>query len=488
MNSNHICISENLFQQLCCYHASPESVPSIDHIVQLSFNNLIHSNHDESIENDSTIIDSRNIDSRNLNPYSNKFSNNSNLNKEHINPIQKNLIHPFVFIYSLSKLYPSLNRKKFLKQLIDALQKIEKVSDENCKNISYLNYIDELYEIYSEELMIKSQSNRFGFRIYHTKIDTSQFTSFNEFKLIYPNAICLNVEALEIKDETDSTRHNNEEIELNKNDENIKKNKLTVNQQSDSWREMNLNDLKNNNVFIPLICRAGEQFRNVGLSIWEAQYMLLECLNLIPILHTMENSDNLFGDPNKKIKLLELGSGAGLTGVFIKNYPEIMSHFDQVILSDYQDIILQNLNYNIKLNNNYNEIDNKNKIEIHQRNDLIQSLMLDWTNYDKSTLNNYNFDLILGSDIVYDINFIEPLGNLINDLFDINSNLVCYFYITKRRESTFEYFKETMMNKGLQCDNMTDKFISIIKDKPSLFGFENLYDRESVRIFSLYKL
>ena len=173
-----------------------------------------------------------------------------------------------------------------------------------------------------------------------------------------------------------------------------------------------------------------------GLHLWEASVVLTR--------YCLQNKD-IFN--NKSI--IELGTGCGLLGISILKQIPLISHYT---FSDYQDSVLNNLNNNLA----------KNNLKDNKKYDILK---LDWRDYEKIDL---KYDIILGSELIYQGGFIKELAKLINKL--LKDDGICYISMPEKRSMTntfLGYIKEC----GLQYQsefydiNNEELFIGILKDK-----------------------
>lgn len=265
-------------------------------------------------------------------------------------------------------------------------------------------------------------------------------------------------------------------------------------------------------------------------------------------------TDSVVGNPGQRT-ILELGSGVGLTGVFVQQMPFLYPSVRRLYITDYQSIILENANENLRLNpmrmcnsehladfgdsnseSSDSSLENANelaenvavssrvegapattttnsvdaKIHVHKNEHaceslntkldhpsihgssetidhrpIIKTMHLDWLKFSRDELDQLDIDVILAADVVYDVPVIDPLCRLVHHLVASKPHVSCYFFITKRREETFEIFRNAIETRGLRCENVSDYFLGAISKKPSLFAVETLYDRDSVRIFKI---
>eukprot|EP00371_Babesia_bovis_P003598 XP_001612245.1 hypothetical protein [Babesia bovis T2Bo] len=119
-------------------------------------------------------------------------------------------------------------------------------------------------------------------------------------------------------------------------------------------------------------------------------------------------------------RVLQLGSGCGLSGIAL--YLASLEHRKLpmiLIFTDVCDTTMSNLHFNIQLN----EMQGKSGVSI---------LSLDWTKPSTWPMdgngNLQTFDIIIGSDLVYDSHLVQPLSNTINHLLERKKGELLYVY------------------------------------------------------------
>ncbi|XP_063620648.1 protein-lysine N-methyltransferase EEF2KMT [Cydia splendana] len=193
-----------------------------------------------------------------------------------------------------------------------------------------------------------------------------------------------------------------------------------------------------------------------GMRTWEAALMLADW--------ALCNEDIFL---NKKV--LELGSGVGFTGITIAKHCKIKS----IVLTDCHDDVLKAIRENILINLP-DSINEKNNYMIDaERNSQpnIDVMMLDW-NYDDEIPSHLVPDIVIGADIVYDPSILQPLCNVLRNLFDKNVELEVYIASIIRNEDTFNQFLRTLGNNeltfckiSLECSELTDWVVPISKQR-----------------------
>ena len=76
---------------------------------------------------------------------------------------------------------------------------------------------------------------------------------------------------------------------------------------------------------------------------------------------------------------------------------------------------------------------------------------LDWVNFSHRELLDLNADVIMGSDLVYDMEILPGLASLLRTLLEINKSRKTQAYIacTQRKHKSIETFLSCMKNEGL---------------------------------------
>ncbi|CAB4069555.1 EEF2KMT [Lepeophtheirus salmonis] len=171
-----------------------------------------------------------------------------------------------------------------------------------------------------------------------------------------------------------------------------------------------------------------------GLTSWQGALMLTDWFVI--------NNKILKGK-----RIIELGSGVGLLGIhLLKTCPDILEY----TFTDTHHNVLNFLNYNIHLNltqtPTYYRIQKDNPEK-----DSVSLRKLDWN----TGLPKYNlreFDVILGSDIVYERSLIPPLVGVLKTAMDIDSKRRAYIACTERSQTTLDIFETEILNNGLRYE------------------------------------
>ncbi|HPN29758.1 MAG TPA: hypothetical protein PKY81_02260 [bacterium] len=128
-----------------------------------------------------------------------------------------------------------------------------------------------------------------------------------------------------------------------------------------------------------------------------------------------------------KFDVLELGSGLGLTGVFIHHY------FKNIFSLDYEFLSCCLSNKTSKLNSINN----------------IFNLCCDW----KYLPFKNRFKIIIGLDIIYEIENIQPIINCLNSVLDTNG----FFYLAN--------FNNIALSDFVRCLSLNPDFAILLKKK-----------------------
>ena len=195
-----------------------------------------------------------------------------------------------------------------------------------------------------------------------------------------------------------------------------------------------------------------------GLHLWEASVVLTR--------YCLQNKE-IFKNKN----IIELGTGCGLLGISIlKQIPEI-GHYT---FSDYQESVINNLKTNLI----------RNKLKENKKYDILK---LDWRDYEKIDL---KYDIILGSELIYQGGYIQELAKLINKL--LKDDGICYISMPEKRSMTGTFLKyvtecEMKYQSEYYDINNEELFVEILKDKKENKKlFENLKDMK-LMLYKIYK-
>ncbi|XP_055542202.1 protein-lysine N-methyltransferase EEF2KMT [Wyeomyia smithii] len=181
-----------------------------------------------------------------------------------------------------------------------------------------------------------------------------------------------------------------------------------------------------------------------GLCSWQASKALCEF-----IIHNLED----FRGKN----ILELGSGVGLTGIFIAKYCEP----SMLVLSDCHNSVINTLKQNVELNFPKGaKVDCDNPLVsclIDNGDSLVAVMDIDWSYINESNLHQLiEPEVVVGADIVYDHSLFEPLLIAINYAFTLSNNK-CKFVLscTERNQDTLSDFLELLITARYRINEET---------------------------------
>ncbi|XP_058451262.1 protein-lysine N-methyltransferase EEF2KMT [Malaya genurostris] len=196
-----------------------------------------------------------------------------------------------------------------------------------------------------------------------------------------------------------------------------------------------------------------------GLCSWQASKAMCEFI--------FNNSEDFRGK-----NILELGSGVGLTGIFMAKHCDP----SMLVLSDCHSSVLGTLKHNVELNFPKGaKVDCDNPLVnclIDNGDSLVVVMDLDWSYINESNLHQLiEPEVLVGTDIVYDHSLFQPLLTAINHVFSLSNNR-CKFFLscTERNQDTLSDFLELLVmakyrineetvcpSKHFQWDSTTDK-------------------------------
>ncbi|GAM21709.1 hypothetical protein SAMD00019534_048840, partial [Acytostelium subglobosum LB1] len=218
--------------------------------------------------------------------------------------------------------------------------------------------------------------------------------------------------------------------------------------------------VNNIDINVYLLNSAATDYDLTGQVIWPAASMLT---------HYIVNDVDRYSNDNK---VLEVGSGVGICGMFLARLGK------QCVMSDYHDVVLELLEKNVQQSN-----DDGYPIEM---------LKLDWGNQeDIATLKQAStggdgYDTIIGSDVVYWRTSIDPLFNTINQLLSHRDHaqfILCY---QSRSTQTDEYLLEMAIKYGFAFEPLDPS--AIIQSTTSSLGLQSYDEYQlSVMRFIVFK-
>lgn len=155
----------------------------------------------------------------------------------------------------------------------------------------------------------------------------------------------------------------------------------------------------------------------------------------------------LEGDTGKDLfqgrKVLEVGSGPGLGGFIVSKWASM------VILSDYQDVVLDLMESNIaKYNHNAATCDmyackiDWNEMREEGRYGSVELLAEDGTV--AGTLGDQQLDAVIGTDVIYWRDQIEPLINTLGVISNKNPGIKIYICYVERHTNTHNELKAVL--------------------------------------------
>lgn len=176
--------------------------------------------------------------------------------------------------------------------------------------------------------------------------------------------------------------------------------------------------------------RMASQLDTVGLTSWQAGYMLAE--------YIAANTE-IFKDK----ACLELGSGVGLTGIVLAK----LAHTAEICLTDYTPEILTNMRTNCEINDLPN-------LDVRQ---------LDWeefneANSDPSGLIPFVPDIIMAADCVYDTGLIQKLCVVLKWYLSRpkETQSAAIIATTLRNPKTFQFFMDELKANSLLHEDITE--------------------------------
>lgn len=183
-----------------------------------------------------------------------------------------------------------------------------------------------------------------------------------------------------------------------------------------------------------------------GLRSWPAGLFLADWCTA-----TTEITDRFKGK-----KVLELGSGTGVTGIIVNKICRPRNYF----LSDCHDLVLQLLRENVHLNG-------------CQENVVVLNL-----NWERPQPSSVEPDFILAADVVYDDTIFEPLLNVLK-LLCRSTNLQLFLACTIRNEKTLTDFLTLV-----EANGFNHRLIVTSKDLENRLYWEELTE---IRLYCIEK-
>ena len=178
-----------------------------------------------------------------------------------------------------------------------------------------------------------------------------------------------------------------------------------------------------------------------GLHLWEASVVLTR--------YCIKNK-NLFD--NKAV--IDIGTGCGLLGISLL----LQTNLNKLSFSDYNSEVLDNLKENIKLN--IRDTDTS-RYDIQQ---------FDWRQYNEI---NLQYDIIVGSELIYQGGYIEELAKLIKKI--LKPNGICLISMPLKRSMTNKFLSyldnNSMKHSAYHFNDEKDEnlFVPVLKTANKLF-------------------
>lgn len=143
--------------------------------------------------------------------------------------------------------------------------------------------------------------------------------------------------------------------------------------------------------------------------------------------------------------LLELGSGTGLTGLIASLYSK------HITLTDHNNVVLDLLNENSKSASFEIKSDNSKWITKSTANNM-RIVKLDWGNEDDiNQFTRNSFKIIIGSDIIYWYDAINPLLETVDALLSYDSDsMFILAYKTRAKNSEDHFYKSASQKFTIQ--------------------------------------
>jgi len=168
---------------------------------------------------------------------------------------------------------------------------------------------------------------------------------------------------------------------------------------------------------------------NFETKSWEAGHFLAEYALANPSLF-------------KEKRILELGSGIGLTGLTIA----AQCSPEEILMTDHNDEVIANLRYNVRINEEEGHVDH----------DLIKVACLDWL--EGLSLQQNHFDVVMAADCVYDPDSVPALVKLVKTCLSVaKPDSKAIFATSRRNMKTFELFKNVMNEASFEWRDESEK-------------------------------
>ncbi|CRG96477.1 methyltransferase, putative [Plasmodium gallinaceum] len=341
---------------------------------------------------------------------------NKNILSEAFNIENENILH-LILSHPMSSVldnqensYPNENAKIIFHD--NENNNIENFKDKNVCNLNEcLN--NELAENNKNTDNINSGNNNY---INVNINNDSNIETVEEKTHTLNNSFTTNLEEAKIVQECVYELLINENIKLNNNNIIIKIREIGLNYYGDS-----LDDKTSQNDI-------------TGINIWESCLIFSKWICDLCL-------ENNFSNKN----VLEIGAGSGLASISLFVYSNVVNKnngLNNLVISDINLFTLNNISYNINLNKELLDI-----VDLKWK-DKITVCNVDLKNkntYIKENNEIITYDCIIGSDLIYSQDMVEPLIYFLNMTLKKNGN---FFYVCKKNRDGIHSFLEELKNNN----------------------------------------
>lgn len=191
-----------------------------------------------------------------------------------------------------------------------------------------------------------------------------------------------------------------------------------------------------------------EQTRNsTGLTLWRSSHYLCQYL----VDHTVEwmpNHNSIENNNEKKVKILEVGSGLGRCGILAHLLSQAHGYDTKTLLTDGDTDTLKQLRQNVR----HNIKNDDGSIECRQ---LLwgKEYVMQYIQQQQLT-GSKTFDLIIGSDLLYVPSVIQPLFETVLHLLNPDSGKFLMAHCCRRvgNDVTLEEVLSVAKDLGFECE------------------------------------
>ena len=156
--------------------------------------------------------------------------------------------------------------------------------------------------------------------------------------------------------------------------------------------------------------------------------------------------------------VLELGSGAGYTGITLAK----LGLIDKLTLTDHHRLVLETLAKNVELNLTENwSIQERSdflidKVFVSSTRSSVAIEHLDWLLFDRHNAERLNPDVVIGADIIFDEDLLPALVDTIHLCLTVGNATNKHAYIAGvlRKEVTSEAFVRQIQSKGMKIETI----------------------------------